>query len=224
MTTGKAAEKVVCSAAGDPRFASLGEFWARVRFSGKPGTRQAPPARIDDLRIEAEVLPREEASVTLRPSPTDAGRLFIKTISRPRSTDSRPPEPTRTSWNGRREPSPCGSGLVDRKPSLVWKVRAERPLADIVVRPYKAELHQASKLYELLPQGPNELWQTDVTYIHIPGHGWWYAVTVIDYYSRYLLACHLTSSYCAAEAIHALGLARAEAERLCGPLAKIPFW
>ena len=28
-------------------------------------------------------------------------------------------------------------------------------------RPYKAELHQSSKLYELLPQGPNELWQMD---------------------------------------------------------------
>jgi transposase InsO family protein len=90
-------------------------------------------------------------------------------------------------------------------------------------RPYKAEFHQASKLYELLPQGPNDLWQTDVTYIHIPGYGWWYAVTVIDYYSRYLLACHLTSSYCAAEAVAALGLARAEAERLCGPLTKRPF-
>jgi putative transposase len=90
-------------------------------------------------------------------------------------------------------------------------------------RPYKAELHQASKLYELLPRGPNDLWQMDVTYIHIPGFGWWYAVTVIDYYSRYLLACHLTSSYCAAEAIHALGLARREAERLCGPLTKTPF-
>jgi putative transposase len=90
-------------------------------------------------------------------------------------------------------------------------------------RPYKAELYQASKLYELLPEGPNDLWQMDVTYIHIPGFGWWYAVTVIDYYSRYLLACHLTSSYCASEAIHALGLARAEAERLWGPLAKRPF-
>ena len=90
-------------------------------------------------------------------------------------------------------------------------------------RAYKAELYQASKLYELLPRGPNDLWQMDVTYIHIPGHGWWYAVTVIDYYSRYLLACHLTSSYCAAEAIHALDLARAEAERLCGPLTKTPF-
>ena len=32
----------------------------------------------------------------------------------------------------------------------------------------------------------------DVTYVHIPGYGWWYAVTVIDYYSRSLLAARLT--------------------------------
>ena len=60
-----------------------------------------------------------------------------------------------------------------------------------------AEVYQAARLFELLPQRPNDLWQMDVTYIYIPGHGWWYAVTVIDYYSRYLLACHLTFSYSA---------------------------
>ena len=86
-----------------------------------------------------------------------------------------------------------------------------------------AELYQASKLYELLPSGPNELWQMDVTYVHIPGYGWWYAVTVIDYYSRYLLACRLTFSYCASEVIAALKEAQAEAERLCGPMGKRPF-
>jgi hypothetical protein len=32
------------------------------------------------------------------------------------------------------------------------------------------ELHQALKLYELLPQEPNDLWQMDVTYLHIPGY------------------------------------------------------
>jgi transposase InsO family protein len=84
------------------------------------------------------------------------------------------------------------------------------------------ELHQAMKLYELLPQRPNELWQADVTYIHVPGYGWWYAVTVIDYYSRYLLACHLTSSYCAIEVTEALRMAVAEAERIHGPLEKYP--
>jgi transposase InsO family protein len=90
-------------------------------------------------------------------------------------------------------------------------------------RPYQAEVYQASKLYELLPRCPNELWQMDVTYIHIPGFGWWYAITVIDYYSRYVLGVHLTSSYSAAEAIRALAVAREEAERICGPLEKTPF-
>jgi putative transposase len=87
----------------------------------------------------------------------------------------------------------------------------------------RASLHQVLKLYELLPQGPNELWQMDVTYVHIAGYGWWYAITVIDYYSRYLLACSLTLSYCAFEVIAALQHARSEAERACGPLTKRPF-
>src|SRR3990172_7522769 len=87
----------------------------------------------------------------------------------------------------------------------------------------RAEVYQAAKLFELLPQGPNDLWQMDVTYIHIPGYGWWYAVTVIDYYSRYLLACHLSASYSASETAFALKLAREEAERIHGPLAKRPF-
>jgi len=75
-------------------------------------------------------------------------------------------------------------------------------------RPREPELYQAARLFELLPQKPNDLWQMDVTYIHIPGHGWWYAVTVIDYYSRYLLACRLTNSYSAIEVSHALAEAR----------------
>jgi len=90
-------------------------------------------------------------------------------------------------------------------------------------RPREPERYQAAKLFELLPQRPNDLWQMDVTYIHIPGYGWWYAVTVIDYYSRYLLACHLTTSYSAVEMAHALKRARAEAERIHGPLEKRPF-
>jgi hypothetical protein len=39
-------------------------------------------------------------------------------------------------------------------------------------RPREPELYQAAKLYELLPQRPNDLWQMDVTYLHIPGYSW----------------------------------------------------
>lgn len=147
------------------------------------------------------------------------------------------------------KPKPIPEHIVevvrDTSESLPWygyqKIavicrRADHPVTDRqayqVMRTYgllhkrpvrKAALHQALKLYELLPQGPNELWQMDVTYVHIPGYGWWYAITVIDYYSRYLLACRLSWSYCAFEVIEALEQARQEAERLCGPLLKRPF-
>ena len=87
-----------------------------------------------------------------------------------------------------------------------------------------AELYQAARLFELLPEGPNELWQADVTYIHIPGHGWWYAVTVTDYFSRYLLAIHLSPSNGAGALITGIDLAIAEAERLHGPLKKHRLW
>lgn len=80
-----------------------------------------------------------------------------------------------------------------------------------------------ARLYQLLPRRPNELWWTDVTYIRIPAYGWRYAITVIDYYSRYLLALHLAPSDAAIEASHALRLAVAEAERIHGPLRRPLF-
>ncbi len=48
-------------------------------------------------------------------------------------------------------------------------------------------------------------------------------MTVIDYYSRYLLACYFTPSYRAVDINVALDAARAEAERLHGRLSKTPF-
>lgn len=113
----------------------------------------------------------------------------------------------------------AGHKVCNRHAYLV--MREEKLLKQ--ARPREPELFQAAKLYELLPNQPNDLWQMDVTYIHIPGHGWHYAVTVIDYFSRYLLACRLTNSYSAIEVSQALAEARREAERLHGPLVKPPF-
>lgn len=112
-----------------------------------------------------------------------------------------------------------GTAVTDRQ---AYRVMKDHGLLK-KKRTRQAEVYQAAKLFELLPQAPNDLWQMDVTYVHLPGYGWWYAVTVIDYYSRYLLACHLTPSYSAVDVIAALKFARAEAERMHGPLKKIPF-
>jgi transposase InsO family protein len=104
-----------------------------------------------------------------------------------------------------------------------YKVMKAHGLLLLKRRVRQAALHQTQKLWQLLPQAPNELWQMDVTYVHIPGYGWRYAVTVIDYYSRYLLAVRLTWSYSAREVVAALKQARQEAELLHGPLKKRPF-
>ncbi|QDU89395.1 Integrase core domain protein [Pirellulimonas nuda] len=111
-----------------------------------------------------------------------------------------------------------GLAVTDRQAYRVMKVH--KLLRQKRTR--RAEVYQAAKLFELLRQAPNDRWQMDVTYIHIPGSGWRYAVTVIDYYSRYLLACCLTPSYSGHDVIHGLKLAREEAERIHGPLAKSP--
>ena len=35
---------------------------------------------------------------------------------------------------------------------------------------------------------PNQLWQTDFTYFKIIGWGWFYLSTILDDYSRYIIA------------------------------------
>ena len=86
-----------------------------------------------------------------------------------------------------------------------------------------AELHQSRQLFALLPTGPNDLWQMDVTYVHLPQGHWWYIVTVIDYYSRYLLTCFLTPFQNAAAVSQALDFASQESARLHGPLQHAPI-
>ena len=58
-------------------------------------------------------------------------------------------------------------------------------------------------------------------YVHVPGHGWWYAVTVIDDCSRDLLAYHFTWNDKAAEVNRALDMARTEAQRLPSGFGKV---
>ncbi|MDE0309039.1 MAG: DDE-type integrase/transposase/recombinase [Acidiferrobacterales bacterium] len=86
----------------------------------------------------------------------------------------------------------------------------------------EVESYQATKLFELLPLRPNGLWQTDITWVHVPGFGWWYAVTVIDYFSRYLLACRFSGSHTASDLQSALDMACREAVRIHGSLERLP--
>ena len=57
---------------------------------------------------------------------------------------------------------------------------------------------------------PNELWQTDFTYLQVVGWGWYYLSTVLDDYSRYIIAWTLRTSMQASDVTETLDLARAK--------------
>jgi putative transposase len=57
----------------------------------------------------------------------------------------------------------------------------------------------------------NELWQTDFTYLHVVGWGWYYLSTILDDYSRYILAWSLRTNMQATDVMDTLDVARAAA-------------
>ena len=56
---------------------------------------------------------------------------------------------------------------------------------------------------------PNELWQTDFTYFRVVGWGWYYFSTVLDDYSRKILAWKLSATMESGDVTETLDLARA---------------
>jgi putative transposase len=56
---------------------------------------------------------------------------------------------------------------------------------------------------------PNQLWQTDFTYLKVVGWGWFYLSTVLDDFSRYVIAWKLCASMAASDVTDTLELALA---------------
>jgi transposase InsO family protein len=69
----------------------------------------------------------------------------------------------------------------------------------------------AGTTFQQPTQRPNELWQTDFTYLHVVHWGWYYLSTVLDDFSRYILAWTLRTAMGATDVIETLDLARAAA-------------
>jgi transposase InsO family protein len=56
---------------------------------------------------------------------------------------------------------------------------------------------------------PHQLWQTDFTYLKVIGWGWFYLSTVLDDFSRYVIAWKLCTSMAASDVTETLDLALA---------------
>jgi transposase InsO family protein len=66
---------------------------------------------------------------------------------------------------------------------------------------------KAAEEFKEKTTAPNQLWQTDFTYLKITGWGWYYLSTVLDDFSRYIVAWKLCSTMKAEDVSKTLDLA-----------------
>lgn len=74
--------------------------------------------------------------------------------------------------------------------STVYRVLKKKGL----IRESKIESFPAQKEYHSKPRYVNEQWQTDATYLHVQGWGWYYLISVLDDYSRKIISWKLQKS------------------------------
>ena len=111
-----------------------------------------------------------------------------------------------------RSPRELAWQLTDRTGHFLSESSVYRILkaADLITSPAFIVLRAADR-FAHPTRRPNELWQTDFTYLQVVGWGWYYLSTVLDDYSRYILAWTLTTTMQASDVTATLDLARAKA-------------
>jgi putative transposase len=80
---------------------------------------------------------------------------------------------------------------------------------DLIPSPHYIVM-SASDSFQHPTRRVHELWQTDFTYLHVVGWGWYYLGTVMDDYSRYIIAWKLFTTMAASDVKELLDLAVAK--------------
>jgi putative transposase len=143
--------------------------------------------------------------LTPRPSATRRHWNRIPAVIRQRVVDLALAAPERT-------PRELAWQFTDREGHFLSESSVYRILKayDLITSPAFVVV-TAGKTFQHPTHRPNELWQTDFTYLHIVGWGWYYLSTVLDDFSRYILAWTLRTSMSATDVMETLDLARAAA-------------
>lgn len=142
----------------------------------------------------------------------------------PEALEDRSPRPSRV-WN--RIPDPIRDKLVRlalEQPELSPRELAVRFTDTESYFVSEASVYRLLKAHDLITSpafivmkaadefkdkttAPNQLWQTDFTYLKVSGWGWFYLSTVLDDFSRYIVAWKLCTTMAASDVTDTLNLA-----------------
>ncbi len=109
-------------------------------------------------------------------------------------------------------PRELATTFVDQQQYFVSEASVYRLLKahDLITSPAFI-LMKAADHFAQPTTAPNQLWQTDFTYLRVIGWGWFYLSTVLDDFSRYILAWKLCSTMTATDVAATLRMALAAA-------------
>ena len=98
--------------------------------------------------------------------------------------------------------------FTDRRGYFVSEASVYRLLKahDLITSPAFVVIKAASEFKDKTT-APNQLWQTDFTYLKVIGWGWFYLSTILDDYSRYIIAWKLCTTMRADDVTETLNLA-----------------
>jgi transposase InsO family protein len=88
------------------------------------------------------------------------------------------------------------------EPSAYRILKAE----DLIAAPAHVVIRAADEFRNKTTR-PNELWQTDFTYLKVIGWGWFYLSTILDDHSRYIIAWKLCTTMNASDVTDTIDLA-----------------
>jgi len=105
-------------------------------------------------------------------------------------------------------PRELAVNFTDTKGSFVSEASVYRLLKDrgLITSPAFI-LMKAADRFANPTTAPNQLWQTDFTYLKVIGWGWFYLSTVLDDFSRYILAWKLCTTMSATDVSNTLEIA-----------------
>ena len=105
-------------------------------------------------------------------------------------------------------PRELATKFTDEKRYFVSEATVYRLLKshDLITSPAYIVV-KASDEFQHKTTRPNEMWQTDFTYLKIIGWGWMYLSTILDDHSRYIIAWKLCSTMLASDVTDTLDLA-----------------
>ncbi|WP_170332088.1 IS3 family transposase [Ruegeria arenilitoris] len=194
--------------------------WGRRRM------RYPASEKLEIIRlVEGSHLPTKRILDKLSIPKTTFYRWYDRYLSGgPEALEDRSPKPSRV-WN--RIPQPMREKIkdlalkeselsprelavrfTDTEKYFVSEASVYRILKsyDLITSPAYVVLSAADEFHDKTTR-PNQLWQTDFTYLKVIGWGWFYLSTILDDYSRYIIAWKLCTTMKTEDVTNTLDLA-----------------